>query len=359
MEKKRRPGKKNALTSATRTLAAVAVLVIVALAAAAIAAFVFAAAYDKPTGAIGPDGTLFAIGTGESGASVARRLAQEKIIRSEYLFRLLMKAKKLEHALKAGEYSIADDMGSSAILDMIVEGRQVLIRMTIPEGSSVRAIALAAETAGIATADEVLAAVSDADLAARLGIPADSLTGYLFPDTYLLPRGAGGEGLVSVMVNTFRKRLSEAVPESSVLSSGELHDRVILASIVEREYRVPEEAPLMASAFLNRLRIGMALQSCATVVYIIAEKQGKPHPVRLFDRDLKIDDPFNTYLYPGLPPEPICNPGLTALSASLRPESTRYLYFRLVDEASGKHYFSATLDEHIKAAALAVKPRSR
>jgi UPF0755 protein len=102
----------------------------------------------------------------------------------------------------------------------------------------------------------------------------------------------------------------------------------------------------------------MALQSCATVVYVITDRLGKQHPSRIFDRDLKLDDPFNTYLHPGLPPEPICNPGLTALSASLRPATSDFLYFRLVDEASGRHYFSETLDEHIQAAALSVKPRS-
>jgi len=314
--------------------------------------------YDEPTGMIDPNGVTFSVGTGESGSAVARRLAQASFIKSEYLFRFLMKTKRLENSLKAGDYALTDDMGSSDILDLIAEGRQILIRITIPEGASIQAVAQAAETAGIAAATDVLEAVHSQELSSEMGVGADSLAGYLFPDTYLLPRGAGGRQLVSVMVSTFKKRIYDTVPEASMLSAAELHQRVILASIVEREYRVPEEAPLMASAFLNRLRIGMALQSCATVVYVISEIQGKPHPTRIFDRDLKIDNPFNTYLHPGLPPEPICNPGLTALAAVLRPASTQYLYFRLVDETSGKHYFSSTLDEHIGAASLAVKPRS-
>ena len=352
-------GGRDDLKRAAKTLVAVAAFAIVVAAGLVIAGLVALSSLDKPTGALNAEGTSFTVGHGESGISVARRLAEESIIRNEYLFRLLMKAKGLELSLKAGDYAIAPDMGSNAILDMMAEGRQVLIRFTVPEGSSVRSVALAAEAAGIATAGDVTDAASDPALAEELGIIAGTLDGYLFPDTYLLPRGAGGRRLVSIMVDTFTKRLQEAIPEAGSLSPEELHDRVILASIVEREYRVPEEAPLMASVFLNRLRIGMALQSCATVVYIIAEKQGKPHPTRLFDRDLQIQDPFNTYLYPGLPPAPICNPGLTALSAALRPASTKYLYFRLVDESNGKHYFSASLDEHIKAASLAVKPRSR
>jgi UPF0755 protein len=342
---------------ATTVSAVIAFLALTAV-TVGIAAFVYLAALDKPSGTINVEGTQFAVGQGESGASVARRLAADGAIRSELLFRLLMKARGFEQSLKAGDYLIKPEQGSSSILEMIAEGRQVLVRLTVPEGASLQAIARVAEAAGVANAADVIAAASDPALAKELGLYPPSAVGYLFPDTYLLPRNAGGQALVKIMVETFGKRLSEAVPESAALSPRELHDRVVLASIVEREYRVADEAPLMASAFLNRLRIGMALQSCATVVYVITDRLGKQHPSRIFDRDLKLDDPFNTYLHPGLPPEPICNPGLTALSASLRPATSDFLYFRLVDEASGRHYFSETLDEHIQAAALSVKPRS-
>ena len=217
--------------------------------------------------------------------------------------------------------------------------------------------AAAAEAVGVASAASVKAAAYDKALLASLEIPASSMMGYLFPDTYLLPPDAGAEALLRLMVETFRNRIAESLPEAEELSSLDIHSRIIMASIVEREYRLEEEAPLMAGVFWNRLRIGMALQSCATVVYAITENQGKPHPSRLFDRDLKIDDPFNTYMYPGLPPAPICNPGLTAIVAAFRPVSTKFLYFRLIDEAKGSHYFSESLDEHIKAGALYVKPR--
>lgn len=337
----------------------IAALIVVLAVTLMVTALALVNAYDKPTGAFGAEGAQFTVRQGEAGVSVARRLTQDGIIRSEYLLLALMKAKRLEQSLKAGNYLITPDMGTSDILTMIADGRQVLLRLTVPEGASVRAIARLADTIGVATEAQILAAVYDTGLSERLGLAASSSAGYLFPDTYLMPHDTGGEAVVTLMVDTFKKRLAEQVPESKSLSPAMLHERVVLASIVEREYRVPEEAPFMASVFLNRLRIGMALQSCATVVYVITEKQGKPHPARLFDRDLKIESPFNTYLHPGLPPEPICNPGLTALSATLRPEMTRYLYFRLVDEESGRHYFSASLDEHIKAGSLAVKPTSR
>ncbi|MBU0928425.1 MAG: endolytic transglycosylase MltG [Spirochaetes bacterium] len=355
-----KPNDKRSIASILfRVLGTLVALAIVIAAAALIAALAFASAYDKPTGKIGPEGAFFNVRQGESGMSVSRRLAQEGFIRSEYLFRLILKAKRLESSLKAGEYAIGPAMNSSDVLEMLVEGRQALLRLTVPEGADIGYIADAAEAAGVASASDTLAAARDGDLVRGLGIPAESADGYLFPDTYLLPRNAGGRALVTLMVQTFKKRLAEAIPEALALSPKELHERVVLASIVEREYRVAQEAPLMASVFLNRLRIGMALQSCATVVFVITEHQGKPHPSRLFDRDLKIDDPFNTYMYPGLPPGPICNPGMTAVSAALRPAVSKYLYFRLVNEATGQHYFSASLDEHIGAASLLVKPRSR
>jgi UPF0755 protein len=132
-----------------------------------------------------------------------------------------------------------------------------------------------------------------------------------------------------------------------------------MASIVEREYRVDEEAPLMAGVFYNRLRIGMALQSCATVEYVITEIQGRPHPERLFDRDIEIRNPYNTYMVPGLPPGPISAPGEVALHAAFNPVPSDYLYFRLVNPAEGRHYFSKTLDDHIRAGVLYVKARNK
>lgn len=344
--------------AAKAILAALALLLAVA-AFLIIGGLAIASGLDKPTGKLPPDGIVFEVPRGATGISVARRLAEAEALRSELLFRALMKIRGVEDRLQAGEYRVEPDMGGGRILEMMVEGRQILLRLSVPEGLSVREIAAAAEEAGVATAAEFLRSASDPSLAASLGLPGQTLAGYLFPDTYLLPKDAGAEALLRMMVGNYKRRLAEELPESSSIDAAEARKRLIVASIVEREYRRPEEAALMAGVFYNRLKIGMALQSCATVVYVLTERLGKPHPKRLFDRDLAVRDPFNTYVYAGLPPEPICNPGLTALKAAYRPESSDFLYFRLVDESSGRHYFSQTLDEHIKAAALAVKPGSR
>ena len=181
------------------------------------------------------------------------------------------------------------------------------------------------------------------------------MEGYLFPDTYLFPGNYPANQVIKTMIDTFFLRIEKIDSSVSGLTMKELNDKVILASIVEREYRVPEEAPLMAGVFYNRLRINMALQSCATVEYIITEIQGKPHPAVLYRNDIEIRDPYNTYIRPGLPPGPISAPGAVALNAVFFPQDSNYLYFRLNDPQSGRHYFSRTLDEHIRAGQIIPK----
>jgi UPF0755 protein len=179
------------------------------------------------------------------------------------------------------------------------------------------------------------------------------MEGFLYPDTYYVPPVYPAEKIIALMAGTFFKRLEDA--GLSAGSPQEVYKRVTLASIVEREYRVADEAPLIAGVFQNRLDTGMRLESCATVEYIITEIEGKAHPKRLWEQDTKIQNPYNTYIVSGLPPGPIASPGLLALQAAFSPEPSDYLFFRLINSASGKHYFSRTFDDHIKAAALFVK----
>ncbi|MDP3178414.1 MAG: endolytic transglycosylase MltG, partial [Spirochaetaceae bacterium] len=279
----------------------------------------------------------------------------------EMLVSALAQVEAVRHALSgaearltAGTYELQNGMSARSILDLFVAGRQALVRFTLPEGFTIRQAAALLDRKGIAEASDFISASNSPELLADFGIPAASLQGYLFPDTYYFPMAYGGEAVARAMVGAFREKIS-ALEEATALDPRELHAKIILASIIEREYRLSEEAPLMAGVFANRLRIGMALQSCATVVYVITEVLSKPHPEALFDRDLKIDDPYNTYLHSGLPPGPIANPGLTAIDAALRPAKTDYLYFRLVDADLGRHRFSRTLEEHVGARSFAVK----
>lgn len=324
------------------------------LVAAGIALFSW---FGQPPGLVPEGGLFFTLEAGESASSAALRLENEGALRSSLVFRVLARIRGLEGSLKTGTYIIQASMGATAILDLLASGRQLLERVTIPEGSTLSGTARTMESSGVCHATDVLEAARDHRLIISLGIVGADLEGFLFPDTYFLPRAFPAEDVLRTMVKNFRIHIAE-IEGGAGLPPRQLADRVILASIVEREYRVPEEAPLIAGVFENRLRIGMALQSCATVAYVITERLGKPHPEVIFDRDLGLADPYNTYAHAGLPPGPICSPGMTALRAALAPPASSWLYFRLIDEVSGRHHFSATLDQHLKADTLTVKRTS-
>ncbi|QQO08153.1 endolytic transglycosylase MltG [Breznakiella homolactica] len=293
------------------------------------------------------------IRSGDTAMAVGKRLADANIIRSRLFWNVLSRINP-EH-IKAGVYSLDLPMTQFEIRSLLVSGRQILVRVTIPEGSTLKKNAAILEAAGICGAEEFLAAAADPEITAKYRVPGETMEGYLYPDTYLFPQGFPAARVVQTMADTFFSRLRQAFPEADSLTPDELNQRVIIASIVEREYRIPDEAPLMAGVFYNRLRIGMPLQSCATVEYIITEIQGRPHPERLFTRDTEIRDPYNTYIRPGLPPGPISAPGMVALRASFEPAASTYLYFRVADPSTGRHYFSETLDDHIRAGVLYLK----
>ena len=294
---------------------------------------------------------------GESARSVGLRLERAGLIRSRYFWYVLCRFFNREF-IKSGAYRLEIPATQMAIHRVLVSGKQLLQRVTIPEGVTLKKIAGIMEDSGICPAEALLAAAADPAIRDRYRVPGPTMEGYLFPDTYLFPAGHPASRVVETLADTFFLRLGSVDDKVLDLSPEELNRRVIIASIVEREYRVNEEAPLMAGVFYNRLTIGMALQSCATVEYVITEIQGKPHPELLYTRDTEIQDPYNTYIRPGLPPGPISAPGIVALSAAFHPAASDYLYFRLTDAAAGRHYFSKTLDDHIRAGQLYVKGRS-
>lgn len=310
---------------------------------------------ERPESADSGAAVRFEVRRGESSVSVGNRLADAGLIRSRDFWNLAGRMRDMH--VKAGVYIIDFPSNQMAIRRILESGREQLIRVTVKEGLTLRETAGVLEQAGITGTEDFIAAASDRELLDRYRIPGETMEGYLFPDTYMFPAGLSARRTVAAMADNFFARLA-AIDENAASMSPEALDSVVrLASIVEREYRVPEEAALMAGVFENRLKRGMRLESCATVVYVITEQLGKPHPNRIFFSDLEIKSPFNTYLVSGLPPAPISSPGLVALRAALNPQPSDYLFFRLIDEASGRHHFSKTMDEHISAAPLIVKSR--
>lgn len=249
--------------------------------------------------------------------------------------------------LKAGTYRLSPGMRTSSILEYIHSGKQEYLKVTVPEGLTLSKTARHLEDAGVVDADEFITAAKDPALLAKYHIPGATAEGYLFPDTYFFSYDTDATEVVALMIDTFFSKLADL--ESVPTDPAKLHELIVLASVVEREYRIHDEAPLIASVFSNRVKIGMGLQSCATVEYIITEIQGREHPTRLTLGDLAIQSEYNTYLWAGYPPGPICSPGLVALDAAFNPAQTKYLYFRLTDPETGSHTFTRSLDEHVEA----------
>ncbi|MDH7484551.1 MAG: endolytic transglycosylase MltG [Spirochaetales bacterium] len=289
---------------------------------------------------------LVRIERGSTLSQIALQLRDQRVITSTNVFRLILKIGGRDRTIKAGTYSFPAGISTLQAANMISKGQTIARKVLIPEGRTMRQIADILASEGITRAEDFLAAAKDEFAAREAGIPYGNFEGYLFPDTYLLEADANARDIVGIMTRRF---FEVTASFGKSVSPEALHRAVIIASIVEREYRKADEAPLIASVFYNRLASGMPLQSCATVAYVLTEHQGKPHPSQLFYSDLQIDDPYNTYRHRGLPPGPISNPGEVALRAALFPAETDFLYFRLLDDGNGAHRFSRTFEEHTGA----------
>lgn len=297
----------------------------------------------------------FTVDRGESLTSISQRLEDLGVIRSGLLLRLLARAQGTSTRLQSGNYLFTERMSARSMHDYLLSGNQVLRRVTVPEGLTIRRTGQRLEAQGITPAAEFEDAAMNPGLLEELGIPGDTAEGFLFPDTYLFTEDYPADAVVRHMAGRFFEVIADIYPEYGNLSAEELLARVTLASIVEREYRVPEEAPTIASVFYNRLEVSMRLESCATVVYVMTELEGLSHPQRLFYRDLERANPYNTYYTRGLPPGPISNPGRTALHAAFHPAESDYLFFVWNGPGSSSHAFTRTLSEHNEARLLYLK----
>jgi UPF0755 protein len=318
------------------------ILVVLILAAGGAAGYYL----NSPSPQIPAGGTVFKVLRGENLSTIADRLEREGLIRSRMLLLIFSRLSGTETSIKNGYFRILPGDSMIDVHNLLVAGYQEQVKITIPEGWTLRKIARYMEEKGIAGREEFISAASSPSLLEQFGIPAENLEGYLFPDTYYFPRGYPAYGVVEEMVENFFRRLAEIAPEALEWDREKLHRRIIMASIVEREYRRAEEAPLIASVFYNRLDYNIGLESCATLGYIITDIQNKPHPEYLSAEDKRIDSPYNTYKWAGLPPGPISSPGAVALRAAFEPADTDYYYFVLKDPRTGEHYFSENLQEH-------------
>ena len=284
--------------------------------------------------------------SGASYYSVSKDLEENGIIKNATVFYYYSRYKNA--GLKSGVYTVNNTMSFDDLHTFLNTGKQEYISVSIPEGLTISTVAKMLEENGVTSASGFINICKDDAFIAKYNIPSTSLEGYLFPDTYFFTPEMQPEQVASIMVDNFYSKLA-TVKNAQSLNADDLHYLVKLASIVEKEYKVASEAPLIASVFKNRLRYNIGLYSCATIIYIITEEQGLPHPGKVTYKDLKIESPYNTYLHAGLTPTPISNPGLVALDAAINTPKTSYYYFRVDDEAKGTHVFTTDFDEHREA----------
>ena len=279
---------------------------------------------------------------GSGSATIARRLADAGVVQDVSRFRIALWVTGAGRRLQAGEYRFDRPMSPREVVDKIARGDVFVTPITFREGLTIRQMAALYESKGFGDAREFVAAASRGDLVRDIDPAAKDLEGYLFPDTYTLPRRATAEQLVTRMVAGFRKALTPEMIDAARASGRSVRQLVTLASIVEKETGHKDERPLVAAVYANRLKIGMGLQCDPTVIYAL-ERAGR-YDGNLTRVDLQFDSPYNTYRYAGLPPGPIAAPGRASLAAAASPAPVPYLYF--VSKNDGSHAFAASLDEH-------------
>jgi UPF0755 protein len=289
-----------------------------------------------------PETQRVRIATGTALPQIAAQLAQAGVVSDAGRFIRLARWRAAAQKLKAGEYEFTVAATPAEILDRLVAGDVIKIRITIPEGFTLREIAARVAAAGIGGAEQLLALAMDPVFASKLKVTAGTLEGYLFPETYTVNTTTGADELLQTMVAQFDRQLSTELLDAARSHGLDRHALVTLASIIQKEAGNDAEMPLISAVFHNRLRLGMRLQADPTVIYGISNFNGN-----LTRRDLQTPTPYNTYTRGGLPPGPIASPGLAALRAAAYPETSDALYF--VSRGDGTHVFSTTLTAHNRA----------
>jgi UPF0755 protein len=322
-----------------RRLAIVVLIVAVVAAAAAVAIYVRAGApYQGYSGAE----QFVDIPPGSSTKAIGDHLVAGGVVRDPLTFRFSLLMSGQARALKAGEYRFDHPMTPLEVIGKIARGDVYVIAVTFPEGLTLSEMAAIAEMHGIGSAAAFSAAAKDTTAIRTIDPAARSLEGYLFPETYRVNRRTDPARLVGLMVERFSHVLTPELRRATEARGLSIHQLVTLASLVEKETARPEERPVVAAVYLNRFRIGMALQCDPTLIYAL-QREGK-YNGNLRRDDLAFDSPYNTYRYPGLPPGPIASPGKASLEATAHPADVDYLYF--VSRNDGSHAFASSLADH-------------
>jgi UPF0755 protein len=292
---------------------------------------------------------LFVIQSGESVVSISNRLEQAGIIKRASTFRTYLVWTGLDTVIQTGTYRLSPAQTGFFIAQMLKSSTLTEVTFTVLPGWRMEEIAAVIPTSGLGFTPETFLSAAATPAVSLDLIPAGaSAEGYLYPDSYILPRTTTADQLVSILIQGFSSHLPAEALTAYASNGLTLHQAVTLASIIQREAVVEQEMPLIASVFFNRLAIGMKLQTDPTVQYALGYNttQGTWWTNPLSVDDLQFDSPYNTYLYPGLPPGPISNPSLAALIAVANPAQTLFYFFQARCDGSGLHNFTETFEQH-------------
>jgi len=291
---------------------------------------------------------------GASTAEIFRRLDEAGVVEDARLAQIYYRLHRRKTPLQAGEYEFRRPTAIDEVINRMGRGDVVRRAVVVPEGLTAEETFELFWKQGIGGPEAFRATLAEPELVPGLTRGVSDLEGFLFPDTYLVTRTTSASQIVDRMVANFREHLTPALQRRAAALGFSTRQALTLASIVERESAVKAEGPLIAGVYWNRLRRGMRLQADPTVIYAL--KRDGRWSGTLYRSDYDYESPYNTYLHEGLPPGPICSPGLQALRAAVTPARTSHLYF-VADPTTGGHTFSTTFEEHLVAIAMARKAR--
>lgn len=318
-------------------------LFIVLIAAAAVYGYSSYRSMLQPVDGGNPQKKTVSIPAGASTRKISAILLDAGLIRHQRTFDLYSRFEGLAGKLQAGEYTLDSGMSVPEIARRISGGEVDSLTFTVPEGFTLRQITDLLADKGFADRDKFLRLAARGNFAYDFleGLPAGEkrLEGYLFPDTYRINRGTTEEEIINLMLARFAREITPEFRQKAAALGMTVHQAVTLASVIEREAQQDEERPKVAAVFLNRLKKGWKLESCATVQYALGTNK-----TRLLYKDLQVDSPYNTYKFKGLPIGPIASPGRPSLQAAVNPAKEDYMFF-VVSEA-GEHVFGRTIKEH-------------
>ncbi|MCK4829410.1 endolytic transglycosylase MltG, partial [bacterium] len=273
--------------------------------------------------------TAINIPEGANAREIVEFLSNHQIVRDKDEFLFCLKISGKGKKLKSGTYTLYKYKNPIYVINSLVRGGKSEIIVTIPEGSTIYQTADILSTKALVVKDHFIVLCKDEHFIRTIGLPIASLEGYLFPDTYSFNKSQSDTAIIKTFITNFKNHIKKF----TVDHVDSLHKIIILASLVEKEAKFKDERPIIAAIFTKRLKTRRPLESCATVLYALKNRDIKmnhtteKYKTRLTEKDLQIDSPYNTYLHPGLPPGPICSPGEASIEAVITPADVEYLYF--------------------------------